>query len=158
MTRSVLMMLPAAVLLGWAAMAAPAQTGRKAVSATEVNGTFRMNFKGRYRANSNEIKILALGCGQLRIAMDLTYPYTMQNGEQMANVGQLDGEAAIDGDTAIYSSREFGRCEITIKFVRPGTIKVSQDGSDAACGFGNNVTADGTYRKVSSRKPKFENR
>lgn len=155
MTRSVLMMLPAAVLLGFGAMAAQAQTGRKAVSATEVNGTFRMSFKGKYRGNSNEIKILALGRGQLRIAMDLTYPYTMQNGEQMANVGKLDGEAAINGDTAIYSSREFGRCEITIKFVRPGTIKVSQDGSDAACGFGNNVTADGTYHKVSNTKPRF---
>ena len=156
MARSVLVMLCAVVLFGCMGICTTAQTSRKSVPASEVNGTFRMNFKGKYRGNSNEIRILALGHGQLRIGMDLTYPYTMQNGEQMANVGQLDGEAAIKGDTAIYSSREFGRCEITIKFVRPGTIKVSQDGSDAACGFGNNVTAGGTYVKVSSKKPSFK--
>lgn len=154
MRRSIIVILFAAASMLLAAAAVSAQ--RKSVPASEVNGTFRMNFKGKYRGNWNEIRILALGHGQLRIGMDLTYPYTMQNGELMANVGQLDGEAAIEGDTAIYSSREFGRCEITIKFVRPGTIKVSQDGSDAACGFGNNVTAGGTYTKVSSKKPNFK--
>lgn len=156
MTRSIFLMLCAAMLLGCAASSATAQTGRKAVPAAEVNGTFRMNFKGKYHGNWNEIRILALGRGQLRIGMDLTYPYTMQNGGLMANVGQLDGEASISGDTAIFSSREFGRCEITIKFLRPGTIKVSQDGSDVACGFGDNVMADGTYIKVSSKKPSFK--
>ena len=154
MRRSTLIIVLAVLSILCAAAAVSAQ--RKSVPASEVNGTFRMSFKGKYRGNYNEIRILALGHGQLRIGMDLTYPYTMQNGELMANVGQLDGQAAIEGDTAIYSSREFGRCEITIKFVRHGTIKISQDRSDVACGFGNNVTAGGTYMKVSSKKPNFK--
>jgi len=37
------------------------QSGRKSVPASEVNGTFRMGFTGRFRGNFSEIKILALG-------------------------------------------------------------------------------------------------
>lgn len=132
---------------------APAQ--RKSVSGSEVTGTFRMNFTGKFKGNSNDIKIQALGRGRLRIAMDLVYPYSLPNGEHMANLGTLDGEAAIEADTGIYTSDD-GRCKIKIKFLRPGTIKVEQDGSDADCGFGHNVIASGTYRKVSSRRPKFD--
>lgn len=136
-------------------VAASAQS-RTSVSAAEVNGTFRMNFPAKFKGSSNDIKILALGGGKLRVAMELVYPYKMQNGDLMANMGELDGEAAINGDTATYSSTEFGKCTITIKFVSPGTIKVDQDGTDADCGFGHNVMATGTYKKVSSKKPTFE--
>lgn len=134
---------------------AAVQKSRTSVSAAEVNGTFRMNFTGKYKGSFDEIKILALGGGRLRVAMDLLYPY-MYKGDLLANTGELDGEAVIKGDTAIYASSESGKCTITIKFVRPGTIKVSQEGSDAACGFGRNVMADGTYHRVSSKKPTFE--
>ncbi|MEQ1604015.1 MAG: hypothetical protein ABL999_04030 [Pyrinomonadaceae bacterium] len=135
---------------------AAAAQSRASVPAAEVNGTFRMNFTGKYKGSSNEIKILALGGGKVRVAMELVYPYKMQNGELMANMGELDGEASISGDTAVYSATEFGKCTITIKFVTPGTIKVAQDGTDADCGFGHNVMATGTYKKVSSKKPTFE--
>ena len=136
--------------------AAVAQTSRKSVSAAEVNGTFRMSFKGKFKKFSNEIKILALGKGKIRVAMDLVYPYTLNNGEQSVNMGALDGEALMARGIAVYESDEFGRCVITIKFVRPGIIDVRQDGSDGNCGFGHNVSAAGTYKKVSSRKPTFE--
>ena len=142
--------------MGLAAVGSDAQTSRKSVSGAEVNGTFRMNFRGKYKDMSNEIKILALGGGKLRVAFDLTYPHVDGTGELSANMGQLDGEAAIKGDTAVYESDEFGPCRITIKFVRPGLIKVTQDGSDSECGFGHNVFSSGTYRKVSARKPKFD--
>ena len=137
------------------AAAASAQNSRPSVSASEVNGTFRMNFTGKFKASSNDIKILALGGGKVRIAMDLVYPYKLQNGEMSANMGYLDGEGTIEGDTAVYESDEFGPCKITVKFVKPGTIKVSQEGTDGDCGFGHNVMSDGTYRKVSGKKPKF---
>jgi hypothetical protein len=45
---------------------------------------------------------------------------------------------------------------IEIKFHRPGFIKITQNGTDADCGFGHNVFASGNYKKVSSLKPKFE--
>lgn len=134
---------------------APAQS-RASVSASEVNGTFRKSFSGKYKSSSSEIKIFAIGGGKLQVALDLIYPYTMRNGEFMANTGQLNGYGSISGDTAIYDMGEYTGCTITIKFVRPGTIKVSQEGTDAGCGFGHNVTSAGTYKKVSSKKPKFD--
>ena len=151
MARSVLIMLGALALL---CGSAAAQTGRKSVPASEVNGTFRMNFTGKFKGSSNEIRIWALGHNKLKIGMDLLYPYIVDK-ELSANIGELDGEATITGDTATYSSTEFGKCQITIKFVRPGVIKVTQSGADFDCGFGHNVTADGTYHKVSGNKPKF---
>jgi hypothetical protein len=128
---------------------------RKAVSAAEVNGTFRSYFKGRFKDTSNEIKILALGKGRLKISFELVYPYVTGTGELSANMGEGEGIAEIVGDTAVYSSDEFGQCKITIKFVKPGEIRVSQEGTPPNCGFGHNVTANGTYRKVSGAKPKF---
>lgn len=135
---------------------ASAQTSRKSVSAAEVNGTYGMSFRGKFRKFTNDIRLLALGKGKVRVAMDLLYPIALPGGEHTVNMGFLDGEASIQRDVATYHSDEFGPCTITIKFVRPGTIKVTQDGTDADCGFGHNVTADGTYRKVNSRKPTFE--
>ena len=132
-----------------------AQKSRKSVSASEVNGTYKMNFGGKFKKFSNEIKLLALGKGKIRFSMDLVYPYTLRNGEPMVNMGGLDDDTSISGDMAAYVSKD-AKCKITIKFVKPGTIKVTQDGSDGECGFGHNVFASGTYHKVSSKKPKFE--
>ena len=131
------------------------QTTRKSVSAAEVTGTFRHNFTGKFRGSSSEVKIVSIGKGKLKVAFDLVYPYEIGDGELSANTGTAEGEAAIEGDTAVYSSTEFGPCRITIKFVKLGQIKVTQEGADADCGFGHNVMADGAYRKVSSAKPKF---
>jgi hypothetical protein len=32
---------------------------------------------------------------------------------------------------------------------------VAEEGNDADCGFGHNVMATGTYRRVKAGKPKF---
>jgi len=139
--------------------AAYAQKSRPSVSGAEVTGTFKMSFVGkRFKDMSNRLDILALGGGKLKIAFDLLYPYTLnnENGPLSANLGSISGEASIKGDIAIFESDEFGPCKITIKFVRPGEVRVTQNGTDADCGFGHNVTSQGTYRKVSGKKPKFE--
>jgi hypothetical protein len=129
---------------------------RKSVSGAEVTGTFRMNFTGKFKGNSNEIKISALGGGKLQISMDLVYPYTAGSGEMTANMGEADGTATINGDTAIFTPEGTDTCKITIKFVKLGIIKVTEDGGDGGCGFGHNVTSDGTYKKSSGKKPNFE--
>lgn len=134
---------------------ANAQTSRKTVGAAEVNGTFRSYFSGKAKGSYDEIKILALGKGKLKVRFDLVYPYVDGTGEMSANTGEAEGIAEIVGDTAIYTNEELGRCKITIKFAKPGTIKVTQEGSDAECGFGHNVSANGTYKKFSGAKPKF---
>ncbi|PWY53985.1 hypothetical protein DGG96_19400 [Legionella qingyii] len=95
---------------------------------------------------SNALTVRALGGGKLNISFELTYPYVV-NGELQANTGELSGVANIKGDTAVYSSSEYGSCTITITFIKPGMLSVKQDGSDADCGFGHNVYADGTYYK-----------
>ena len=144
------------LVLTFVSIGANAQKGRASVSAAEVTGTFQMNFTGRFRKSTNDIKIASIGRGKIRVAMDLIYPYRLPNGDDMANTGQLDETFTIKGDTATYESQKFSPCVITIRFVRAGTIKVTQNGLDSDCGFGHNVSADGTYRKTSSRKPKFE--
>lgn len=141
--------------------ATQAQT-RKSVGAAEVNGTYRSYFTGRFKGSYNEIKILALGRGKLKIAFELTYPYVTGAGELSANTGTAQGIGEISGDTAVFSGDEAdaagvaAACKIIIKFVRPGTIKVQQNREESDCGFGHNVTADGTYKKASRAKPKFD--
>lgn len=132
-----------------------AQSSRKSVGAAEANGTFRDYFGGRFKGSYNEIKILALGKGKLKVHFGLIYPYIDGAGAKMANAGETSGEAVIKGDTAVLTNSEFADCRITIKFVKAGTIKVAQNGSDSQCGFGVNVSATGTYRKTSGAKPKF---
>ena len=127
---------------------------RKAVSAAETNGTFRNYFEGKSKGAVNEIKILSTGKGKLRVSFNLIYPDI--NGGGGGNLGTADGEAVIVGDTATFAPADFDQCKITIKFVRPGQIKVTQKGNDSECGFGANVSASGTYKRVSAAKPKFK--
>ncbi len=148
-----LLFLAGLVLMFSSVQAINAQN-RKSVSAAEVNGAFRDYFGGKYKDSYNEIKILALGGGKLRVAFELVYPYTMANGELMVNTGTAEGTATIEGDTATFTPPATEGCTITIKFVRRGTIEVSQAGS-GECGFGFNVDSQGTYKKSSSAKPKF---
>ena len=129
---------------------------RTSVNGGEVTGTFRSYFKGKYKGSYNEVKILATGKGKLMISLALTYPYTTPGGELSANTGEASGTADINGDTAIFSPPETENCQITIKFVKLGQIKITEESSGSGCGFGNNVSSDGTYKKISSAKPKFE--
>jgi hypothetical protein len=70
-----------------------------------------------------------------------------------ANEGVGNGVATIKGDTAIFKPEGAEEeCQITLKFTG-GKLVVTQTG---ICGFGHNVSAEGTYKKVSSKKPKFE--
>lgn len=116
--------------------------GSKEVTAAQVNGTWS------YRGNT--LKVQALGNNQLRVAFDGTFEYKTPQG-LMANTGEGGGIATIEGDTAIFrpEGAEEG-CKITMKFTG-GKLIVTQEG---ICGFGNRVTADGTYKKTS-KKPKF---
>lgn len=143
--------------VGLSSGSALAQDSRASVSGGEVTGTFKHAFTGKFRGSSSDIKILALGKGKLKVSFDLIYPFVDGTGQLEANVGQADGTATINGDTALFTSGDNGECRITIKFVRAGVINVSQEGDSSGCGFGFNVSADGTYKKASSARPKFSN-
>ncbi len=120
--------------------------GTRIVTAAEANGT--------YRYRRNEIKILALGHNKLRIQMNLTYEYKTSSGP-MANVGEASGEATIENDTAVFNPPDTQECTITIKFLRGNKISVSEDRT-INCGFGMNVSSEGTYIKLKNGKPKFD--
>ena len=114
------------------------------VTASQVNGTWR------YR--NNTFKVWALGNQKLKIEFAGSYEYKTAEG-MMANSGSGDGIAQIEGTTAIFKPGDSDdECKITMKFTQ-GKLVVDQEGG---CGFGHNVTANGTYRKISSRKPKFD--
>lgn len=126
---------------------------RKAVSGAEVTGTFRYYFTGKFKDSYNEILIQALGGNRLKIEMSLVYPYESSAG-LMVNLGSASGEALIQGDTAVFAPEDGASCKITLKFSKPGTLIITTE-NGVECGFGHNVSADGTYKKTSGAKPKF---
>jgi hypothetical protein len=134
-------------LLVPALFAPTAIAGERSVTAAEANGTYR-DVEGK-----SEIKILALGHGKLKVQLALVYEYQSGAGPA-ANVGDASGEATIENDTAVFVPEEAGDCKITMTFLPNGKLKVAQQGEE--CGFGHNVRADGTFRKISNRKPKFD--
>ena len=123
--------------------AAESQT-KQVVTAAQANGT--------YRSYENELRILALGHNKLKVQFDGVYRTISKS----VNTGYAEGEAVIDGNVATLDLPEFGRCKINMVFLPHNKLKVTQEGDSPDCGFGHNVRADGTYRKIRSGKPKFE--
>lgn len=113
------------------------------VTAAQVNGV--------YRFYQSEFRILALGHNKLKIQFDGVYVTLSRS----VNLGYATGEATIEGNVATFVPPDTEHCKITMKFM-PGKMVVTQDGDDFQCGFGHNVNAAGTYKKIRSGKPKFE--
>ena len=113
------------------------------MSAAQVNGTWPSKY--------GEFKIWALGRQRLQVEFSGVYEYKTPQ-RPTANSGEGSGIATIDGDTALFKPEGAEEeCQITLKFTG-GKLVVTQTG---ICGFGHNVTAAGTYKKVSAKKPKF---
>jgi hypothetical protein len=116
----------------------------KSVTAAQVNGTWQRKW--------GEFKIWALGHQRLQVEFSGVYEYKTPQGPS-ANSGEGSGIATIEGDTAIFKPEGAEEeCQITLKFTGEKLV-VTQTGF---CGFGHNVSAAGTYKKVSAKKPKFE--
>jgi hypothetical protein len=114
------------------------------VTAAQVNGT--------WKAKWGEFKIWALGHQRLQIEFSGVYEYKTPQSPS-ANTGEGSGIATIEGDTATFKPEGAEEeCRITLKFAG-NKLVVTQTG---ICGFGHNVTAAGTYQKISAKKPKFE--
>ena len=114
------------------------------ITSAQVNGT--------WKTKTGEFKIWALGQQRLQVEFFGTYEYQSPQGPT-ANEGQGNGIARIEGDTAVFKPEGAeDDCKITLKFTG-GKLLVTQAG---VCGFGFNVSAAGTYKRVSSKKPKFD--
>jgi hypothetical protein len=112
------------------------------VTASEINGL--------YKYGRNDFRILALGHQKVKVQF---------NGEWMTrggypNIGEAIGEATIDGNVATFIPGNTTKCKITLTFTR-NVMTVEQQGDDAECGFGHNVMARGTYRRVKAGRPRF---
>jgi len=122
---------------------ASGQTHRAAVTAAQINGV--------YKSDRNDFRVLALGHRKLKVQF---------NGEWMThggypNIGEAIGEATIDGNIATFIPGEMTKCKITMTFLPNNKLVVQQEGLDAECGFGHNVMATGTYRRVKAGQPRF---
>lgn len=112
------------------------------VTARQVNG--------KWRYQQNEFRIKALGKQRLRVSFDGTYEYQPPQGPS-AHIGEASGVAHIIGDTATFVPEAGENCTITLRFAR-GTLVASQNAGSGECGFGHNVSVNGTYYKVKARR------
>jgi hypothetical protein len=128
-------------VVGQTPSTAPTPPRKQIVTAAQANGV--------YRYYKSEFRILALGHNKLKLEFDGIYMTVSGT----PNMGTATGEAILDGDVATFKPADTEQCEITLVFL-PNKLKVTQSGSDADCGFGHNVYATGTYRKIRSGKPK----
>ena len=115
----------------------------KVVTAAQVNGVWRF-YKSTFR-------ILALGNNKLKVQFAGVYENIIKN----VNIGYAEGIAPIEGNVATLVPEGTTGCKITFTFAR-GKLEVKQEGADFECGFGHNVNATGTYKRIRSGKPKFQ--
>jgi hypothetical protein len=118
------------------------QPTRRAVTADQINGL--------YRYRDSEIRILALGHHKLKVQFNLEW---MTSGGY-PNLGEAMGEATIEGNVATFIPGDTTKCKITMTFLT-NRMEVTQEGTDADCGFGHNVMARGTYRRIKGGRPRF---
>ncbi len=136
------------------AFAFNAATARAQSSTTAV-----LHYKdvvGTYRERSGStFSIDRAPQGMLSINFEGNYEYRMADGGMMANTGAASGTAKLVGDTAVFKPAETTACTLTLVF-KPRRLIVKQEGNDSDCGFGHNVSADGTYKLTSRRVAKFD--
>jgi hypothetical protein len=113
------------------AMSAPAKSG-------DVTGTYRMKDRGA----AGVVLVQQTANGRIKFYVNATY---------RMNTGELSGEVPLTGSAGNYVDKELD-CTLSFNFV-PDSLVLNQDGS---CGMGLNVSAAGTYKRVSSTPPKFD--
>jgi len=113
------------------AMSAPAKSG-------DVTGTYKMKDRGA----AGVVLVQQTTNGRIKFYINATY---------RTNTGELSGEVPLSGDATNYVDKELD-CTLSFNFM-PGSLVLNQDGF---CGMGLNVSAAGTYKRVSSTPPKFD--
>ena len=144
MKRFLLLVLSVAAVAAMIELQLATAQNSQVVTAAQANGV--------YKFYDNEFRILALGHNKLKVQFDGIY-HTLS---KSVNMGTATGEATIEGNVATFVPEDTQGCKITLTFL-PGKLVVKQDGEDFTCGFGHNVNSAGTYKKIRSGKPRFEN-
>ncbi len=111
------------------------------------------NVTGHYRLTKEEFRnrldVQQLADGKIKFHL-LALWVSYNNPDNIHN-GELQGIATLEKGVAIYDQRG---CKFKFEFF-PKRVRVTHL-DDTGCGFGANVTADGSYRKLDSKNPKFD--
>ena len=131
---------PATIMVACAEQSASASpelgNAHAATSDVSANGSVT----GSYKFNENDLTVLQLPGGRIKFKVSAMAG---------SNIGEAEGEIALTDDTAVYKNNDFGKCVIVLKFIANKAV-ITQDGQ---CGMGNNVSADGTYKKLNGKVP-----
>ncbi|HEX8195120.1 MAG TPA: hypothetical protein VF571_02805 [Pyrinomonadaceae bacterium] len=122
-------------------------------SAAKQNGVKTGTYKYKTDGANNQISVQELEGNKLRVELYASYEYKTASGELNANVGEAKGVARLAGEAAVFVPDDAADCEISLKFSGNKLIVKAKD-EFKSCGFGLNVSAEGTYTKTSS-KPDF---
>lgn len=98
------------------------------------------------------------GSGELLVSQlnidQIKFKLTVIGGKPAHNQGLLEGTANIMGSTADFATDEFGgTCKLSFDFSGDAVKIETLEGDAAACGFGNGVSANGTYKRDSYADP-----
>ncbi|HEX8568134.1 MAG TPA: hypothetical protein VF648_21015 [Pyrinomonadaceae bacterium] len=122
-------------------------------SAAKQNGGKTGTYKYKAGGANNQISIQEIEGNKLRVELYASYEYKTASGLLNANVGEAKGVARLAGDTAVFVPDDAASCEISLRFSGNKLI-VKAKNEIESCGFGLNVSAEGTYTKTSG-KPDF---
>lgn len=98
----------------------------------------------------NRLDVQQLADGSIKF--DLLALWVSHYNPENVHNGTLQGIMHLKNGVATYEAEN---CKLKLRF-RPGNIRIVQTEGAGACDFGANVTATGSYRKIDSKKPKFD--
>ena len=98
----------------------------------------------------NRLNVQQLADG--RIKFDLLALWVSHYNPENVHNGTAQGIISQEQGVAVY---EVDGCKLRMEFSST-KIRISQSEEVGDCGFGANVTATGSYRKIDSKKPRFD--
>jgi hypothetical protein len=138
--------IPVLLLVFFTLTTSQAQTPQSSPRNTSLTGLYRT----RDPQIRNTLEVLELANGKIKFHLLALWisPYNRQN----VHNGELQAIVTVSRGIAVYTSEN---CKVTIRFLSDKAI-VTQPQELGDCDFGANVTATGSYRKLNSRRPKFD--
>lgn len=113
---------------------------------------------GTYSSSAGDSLVNEVGVQELsanRIRFELWAAGAFSCVDMGNHLGGASGQVPFDGREAVWETQEFGgRCRLRFSF-GADELTVTQEGDWMDCGFGQRVSAHGTYRRTSRKAPRF---